>query len=85
MIESPNDASRNVQPWQGPFIVYAKAIDNVEVASLTVTANGQDIQLDAAGSATFAFEDWFFNNINVTATAVDTSGNETNRTISFNL
>ncbi|MFN3188953.1 MAG: FG-GAP-like repeat-containing protein [Aureliella sp.] len=84
LIESPNDASRNVQPWQGPFVVYAKAIDNVKVASLTLTANGQDIQLDAAGTATFEFEDWFFNTIRATATAVDTSGNVTTKTISFN-
>jgi hypothetical protein len=84
LIERPNDASRNVLPWMGPFVVYAKAIDNVEVASLTLTANGQDIPLDAAGTATFAFEDWFFNTVRATATAIDTSGNETTRTITFN-
>ncbi|QEF99058.1 tRNA(Glu)-specific nuclease WapA precursor [Stieleria maiorica] len=84
LIERPNDTSRNVLPWQGPFVVYAKSIDNVEVASLTLTANGQSIPLDAAGTATFNFEDWAFQTINATATAVDTSGNETSRTITFN-
>ncbi|MEM7312096.1 MAG: putative Ig domain-containing protein, partial [Planctomycetota bacterium] len=84
LIENLGDTSRNVQPWQGPFVVYAKAIDNVEVASLTLQANGQDIPLDAAGTASFAFEDWFFATINATATAIDTSGNVTTRTITFN-
>lgn len=84
LIESPNDANRNVLPWQGPFVVYAKAIDNVEVASLTLSANGQDIPLDAAGTATFTFEDWSFATIHATATAIDTSGNVSTRTITFN-
>lgn len=84
LIERPNDASRNVQPWQGPFVVYARAIDNVEVASLTLTANGQDIALDASGTATFTFEDWTFQTINATATAIDTSGNVTTKSITFN-
>ncbi|MCC9645102.1 FG-GAP-like repeat-containing protein [Rhodopirellula sp. JC740] len=84
LIERPNDASRNVQPWQGPFVVYARAIDNVEVASLTLTANGQDIPLDASGTATFTFEDWTFQTINATATAIDTSGNVTTKSITFN-
>ncbi|MEM6470111.1 MAG: FG-GAP-like repeat-containing protein [Planctomycetota bacterium] len=84
LIERPNDGSRNVLPWQGPFVVYAKAIDNVAIASLALTANGQDIALDAAGTATFAFEDWAFTTINATATAIDISGNETTRTITFN-
>ncbi|MEM6363532.1 MAG: RHS repeat-associated core domain-containing protein [Planctomycetota bacterium] len=84
LIERPNDASRNILPWQGPFVVYAKANDNVAIASLTLTANGQDIALDAAGTATFTFEDWAFTTISATATAIDTSGNETTRTITFN-
>lgn len=83
LIERPNDGSRNILPWQGPFVVYVRAIDNVEIASLTLTANGRDIPLDAAGTATFAFEDWTFQRINATATAIDTSGNITTRTISF--
>ncbi|WDQ16485.1 FG-GAP-like repeat-containing protein [Rhodopirellula sp. P2] len=83
LIERPNEASRNVLPWQGPFVVYVRAIDNVEIASLTLTANGQDIPLDAAGTATFTFEDWTFQSINATATAIDTSGNVTTKTISF--
>ncbi len=83
LIESLGDANRNILPWQGPFIVYARAIDNVAVASLTLKANGQDIPLSAAGTATFTFEDWAFQQINATATAVDTNGNITTRTISF--
>ncbi len=83
LIESLGDANRNILPWQGPFIVYARAIDNVAVASLTLTANGQDIPLSAAGTATFTFEDWAFQQINAIATAVDTNGNITTRTISF--
>ncbi|MEM6471528.1 MAG: FG-GAP-like repeat-containing protein, partial [Planctomycetota bacterium] len=84
LIETPNDASRNILPWQGPFIVFAKAIDDVAVASLTLSANGHDIPLDAAGRATFPFDEWFFETITATATATDTSGNVTTRTISFN-
>ncbi|WP_182865076.1 FG-GAP-like repeat-containing protein [Rhodopirellula sp. JC639] len=84
LIEVPDDGSRNILPWQGPFVVYAKAIDNVEVASLTLEANGQDIPLSAAGTATFQFEDWFFETITATATAIDTSGNVSTETISFN-
>ncbi|XZE22169.1 FG-GAP-like repeat-containing protein [Pirellulaceae bacterium SH449] len=83
LIERPNDGSRNVLPWQGPFVVYVRAIDNVGIASLTLSANGRDIPLDAAGTATFTFEDWTFQRINATATAIDTSGNVTTRTISF--
>jgi large repetitive protein len=83
LIERPNDGSRNILPWQGPFVVYVRAIDNVGIASLTLTANGRDIPLDAAGTAIFTFEEWTFQRINATATAVDTSGNVTTRTISF--
>ncbi len=83
LVESLGDANRNILPWQGPFIVYARAIDNVAVRSLTLQANGQDIPLDAAGTATFTFEDWGFQSINATATAVDTNGNITTRTIQF--
>ncbi|HBE70079.1 MAG TPA: hypothetical protein DDW52_18180, partial [Planctomycetaceae bacterium] len=84
LIETPNDASRNILPWQGPFTVFARAIDNVEVASLTLLANGQDIPLDAAGTATFEFEDWFFDTISATAVAIDVNGNRTEKTITFN-
>ncbi len=83
LIESLGDANRNILPWQGPFIVYVRAIDNVSVRSLTLQANGQDIPLDAAGTATFTFEDWRFQSINATATAVDTNGNITSKTINF--
>ncbi|MEL7499509.1 MAG: putative Ig domain-containing protein [Planctomycetota bacterium] len=83
LIENLNDDSRNVLPWQGPFKVFVRAIDNVEVASLTLTANGQEILLDANGTATFTFEDWTFQSINATATAVDTSGNVTTKSITF--
>ncbi len=83
LIENLGDANRNILPWQGPFVVYARAIDNVAIASLTLTANGQDIPLSAAGTATFTFEDWAFQQINATATATDTNGNVTIRTISF--
>jgi large repetitive protein len=83
IIESLGDANRNILPWQGPFIVYVRAIDNVAVRSLTLKANGQDIPLDAAGTATFTFEDWGFQSINATATSVDTNGNITTRTINF--
>ncbi len=56
LIYGPDNG--NVFPWQGPMTLYAKAIDNVEVASLTVTVNGQPIRLDAAGQASFSFEQW---------------------------
>jgi len=83
LIENLGDGNRNILPWQGPFRVFVKAIDNVAVASLTLTANGQDIPLDAAGTATFTFEDWTFQTINATATAIDTNGNITQKTITF--
>ncbi len=83
IIENLGDANRNILPWQGPFVVYVRAIDNVAVRSLTLKANGQDIPLDAAGTATFTFEDWRFQTINATATAVDTNGNITSKTITF--
>jgi large repetitive protein len=83
LIESLGEANRNVLPWQGPFVVYARAIDNVAIASLTLTANGRDIPLDAAGTASFTFEEWRFQQINATATAIDTNGNRATKTISF--
>ncbi|QDV25744.1 putative Ig domain-containing protein [Aureliella helgolandensis] len=83
LIENLGEGSRNILPWQGPFRVFAKAIDNVSVASLTLSANGQDIPLDAAGTATFTFEDWTFQTIDATATAIDTNGNVTTKTITF--
>ncbi|MEM8736736.1 MAG: DUF6531 domain-containing protein, partial [Planctomycetota bacterium] len=54
------------------------------IASLTLEANGQEIALDAAGTATFTFEDWTFQTITATATAVDTSGNVATQTTVFN-
>ena len=83
LIESLGDANRNVLPWQGPFVVYVRAIDNVAIRSLTLKANGRDIPLDPAGTATFTFEDWEFQSINVTATAVDTNGNIATKAIQF--
>lgn len=83
IIENMGDSARNVLPWQGPFRVFVKAIDNVAIASLTLQANGQEIPLDAAGTATFTFEDWTFRTINATATAIDTNGNVTQKTITF--
>lgn len=83
IIENLGDANRNVLPWQGPFVVYVRAIDNVAVASLTLAANGRDIPLSAAGTATFTFDDWGFQRINATATAIDTAGNVATKTITF--
>lgn len=83
IIENLGDGSRNILPWQGPFTVYVRAIDNVAIESLTLTANGKDIPLDAAGTAKFTFEEWTFQRINATATAIDTNGNVTSKTISF--
>ncbi|GIW98483.1 MAG: hypothetical protein KatS3mg111_1816 [Pirellulaceae bacterium] len=83
LIATPNDADRNILPWMGPFRVYTRAIDDVAVASVTLSANGQEIPLDAAGTATFTFEDWTFQAIEATATATDTNGNVTTKTITF--
>lgn len=83
LFENLGDGDRNILPWQGPFVVFARAIDNVGVASLTLEANGQNIPLSANGTATFEFEDWFFETITATATAVDTSGNVSTETITF--
>ncbi|MEM7474008.1 MAG: putative Ig domain-containing protein [Planctomycetota bacterium] len=83
LIETPDDAIQNVLPWRSPFVVYAKATDNVGIASLTLEANGLDIPLDAAGTAQFSFEDWSFANIEATATATDVNGNFTTQTINF--
>ena len=83
LIERPNNGLRNIFPWMGPFVVYARAIDDVAVASLTLTANGKDIPLSANGTATFSFEDWTFQQIVATATAIDSSGNVSQQTVSF--
>lgn len=83
LIENLGDGQRNILPWQGPFRVYVKAIDNVAIASLTLKANGREIPLDAAGTATFTFEEWTFQNIVATATAIDTNGNISTKTIDF--
>ncbi len=81
LIHGPGRA--RVFPWQGPLTLYAKAIDNVEVASLTVTVNGQAIQLNASGQATFTFEEWGFTRLNAVAKAIDTNGNVTEKSVSF--
>ncbi|TWT56318.1 tRNA nuclease WapA precursor [Allorhodopirellula solitaria] len=83
LSERPIAANQNVRYWEGPFTVYARAVDDVAVASLTLSANGHDIPLSAAGIATFTFEDWTYETINATATATDLSGNVTTKTISF--
>ena len=74
-----NEDGRNILPWQGPIRVFARATDNVGVASLTLTANGVDVPLDANGQAAFEFDDFQFSNINVVATAIDVNGNVTTR------
>ena len=74
-----NEDGRNILPWQGPIRVFARATDNVGIASLTLTANGVDIPLDANGTVEFTFEEYGFRNINVVATAVDVNGNVTTR------
>ncbi len=81
LIPGPDRA--RVFPWQGPMTLYAKAIDNVELASLTVTVNGQEIRLDAFGQATFTFEQWGFTRLNAVAKAIDTNGNVTEKSVSF--
>ena len=53
------------------------------VASLTVTINGQEMALNAAGQATFTFEEWGFTRLNATAKAVDTNGNVTEKSVTF--
>jgi len=50
---------------------------------LTITANGRDIPLSAAGTATFTFEEWRFTRINTIARAVDTNGNVTEKSVVF--
>ena len=84
LIVSPSPGSQRVLPWMGPFTAYVKAVDNVAVQSLTLAANGQEIRLDASGTATFTFEDWGFADIIATATAVDTNGNTTTKQTGFN-
>ena len=81
LIHGPGKA--RVFPWQGPLTLYAKAIDNVEVDSLTVTVNGQEIQLNASGQSTFSFEEWGFTRLNTIAKAIDTNGNVTEKSVSF--
>ncbi len=81
LIYGPDN--RNVFPWHGPMTLYAKAIDNVDVATLTVTVNGQPIRLDASGQASFSFEQWGFTRLNAVAKAIDTSGNATEKSVTF--
>ncbi len=83
LIESLGDGNRKIQPWSGPFVVYVRSTDNVAIASTTLQANGRDVPLDAAGTAKFTFEEWRFATIIATATAIDTNGNITTKTISF--
>ena len=84
LIESPNDDAINVLPNNSPFTLFVRANDNVGVASLTLSVNGEDTPLDANGTAQFTFEDFGFGTIEAVATAVDTSGNVTTATNSFN-
>ena len=80
LLSDLNDEdNRNVLPWQGPIRVFARAADNVGVASLTLSVNGVDTPLDANGQAAFEFDDFQFSNINVVATAIDVNGNVTTR------
>ncbi len=81
LIPGPDRA--RVFPWQGPLTLYVKAIDNVDVASLTVTVNGQEIRLDASGQASFSFEQWGFTRLNAVAKATDTNGNVTEKSVTF--
>ena len=82
LLSDLNDEdNRNVLPWQGPIRVFARAADNVGVASLTLSVNGVDTPLDANGQAAFEFDDFQFRNINVVATAIDVNGNVTTRSI----
>ncbi|MCA9128356.1 MAG: VCBS repeat-containing protein, partial [Planctomycetales bacterium] len=66
-----------------PYTLYAKAIDNVAIASLTLTANGEEIPLSPSGTAQFYAEQWGLERIVATAIATDTNGNITERTITF--
>ena len=81
VISNPGEGINS--PWSGPFVVYVKAADNVEIASLTLSANGEDIPLSGNGTAVFTFEDWTFRTITATGTAIDSSGNVTTQTIAF--
>jgi RHS repeat-associated protein len=82
-ILSPGESPVGNIPWGDQFRIFVRAIDNVEIASLTLQANGQDIPLDAAGTAEFTFAQWGFTGITATATAIDTNGNRTTKTNTF--
>ncbi|MDZ4848723.1 MAG: FG-GAP-like repeat-containing protein [Pirellulaceae bacterium] len=82
-IVTPGENAVGNQPWGPSFVLYVRAIDNVAISSLTLTANGRDIPLSAAGTATFTFEEWRFTRINTIARAVDTNGNVTEKTVVF--
>lgn len=83
LIVVPGDSPVGNMPWGPQFKPYVKAIDNVAIRSLTLEANGRNIPLDAAGTATFTFEEWRFQSITAKATAIDTNGNTTTSTTSF--
>ena len=76
-----NEDGRNILPWQGPIRIFAKASDNVGVASLTLTANDVDLPVDAAGIASLAFDDYLFSAITIEAIATDVNGNVTTKSI----
>lgn len=82
-IVFPGESSVGNKPWGTQFRVYARATDDVAIALLSLSANGQDIPLDASGTAEFTFEQWGFATITATATAIDTNGNSTTKTITF--
>ncbi|QDV24439.1 putative Ig domain-containing protein [Aureliella helgolandensis] len=82
-IVFPGESPVGNKPWGTQFRVFVRAIDNVAIASLTLKANGQDIPLDAAGTAEFRFDKWGFSTITATATAIDTNGNITTKTNTF--
>ena len=65
----------NPFPWGGPIHVYVSAVDNVGIASVTMTVNGIDVPLDANNHAVLYVQDWGFAVLNIVATATDTAGN----------
>ncbi len=82
LLSDLNDENfRNILPWQGPIRVFARASDNVGVASLTMTANGVVLPVDGSGVATLAFDDYLFSRIVIEAIATDVNGNVTTKTI----
>ena len=68
-------AKFNLTPSYPTNRVRVTAVDDVGVANITVTANGQPVALDANSYATFSFVDWGFGGITVVARATDAAGN----------